>query len=117
MHAVRHLGRLVYLCSHANHTMLTDADSNLDCAVDIFRDSIYMRKEGSPDHTVPKPFNDRTYTLMAKDAAYISDLREGKRVVACFASVKMLRGCMEDLKSVIHESLITGYFADAVTKY
>ena len=118
MNAVRHLDRLVELCTKAKHTILTDADSNLDCAVDIFRDSIFEKKDV---HTirVPKPFMERTYTLMTKDAAYkkmYADLREGKRVVACFASVKMLRGCMEDLKSVIDESLITGYFAAADNK-
>ena len=41
LNATRHLDRLVELCTKAKHTILTDADSNLDCAVDLFRDKVF----------------------------------------------------------------------------
>ncbi|CAM9297365.1 unnamed protein product [Ectocarpus sp. 13 AM-2016] len=118
MNATRHLDRLVELCTKAKHTILTDADSNLDCAVALFRDSIFQSSDVKTI-CVPKPFTERTFTFMSKTATYekmYGDLRDGHRVVACFASAKMLRGCMEDLKTIMDESLITGYFAAADNK-
>lgn len=118
MNAVRHLDRLVELCTKAKHTLLTDADSNLDCAVDIFRDSIFEKKDVRTIRVL-KPFMQRTFTLMYKDATYkqmYADLRDGKRVVAFFASVKMLRGCMEHLETIVDKHLIAGYFADSENK-
>eukprot|EP00903_Cladosiphon_okamuranus_P015053 g13926.t1 len=117
MNAVRHLDRLVELCTKAKHTLLTDADSNLDCAVDIFRDSIFEKKDVRTIRVL-KPFMQRTFTLMSKDATYkqmYADLRDGKPVVAFFASVKMLRGCMERL-AIMDKDLIAGYFADSENK-
>ena len=115
MNAVRHLDRLVELCTKAKHTLLTDADSNLDCAVDIFRDSIFEKKDVRTIRVL-KPFMQRTFTLMSKGSTYkqmYADLRDGKRVVAFFASVKMLRGCMEHLETIMDKDLIAGYFADS----
>ncbi|CAM9783225.1 unnamed protein product, partial [Hapterophycus canaliculatus] len=118
INAVRHLDRLVELCTKAKHTLLTDADSNLDCAVDIFRDSIFEKKDIRTIRVL-KPFMQRTFTLLSKDATYkqmYADLRDGKLVVALFASVKMLRGCMEHLESIVDKNLIAGYFADSENK-
>eukprot|EP00903_Cladosiphon_okamuranus_P009447 g9006.t1 len=118
MNAVRHIERLVELCRKAKHTLLTDADSNLDCAVDIFRDSIFDKKDVRTIRVL-KPFMQRTFTLMPKDATYrqmYADLRDGKRIVAFFASKKMLRGCVEHLESIIDKHLIAGYFADSENK-
>lgn len=118
MNATRHLERLVDVCKQAKHTILTDADSNLDSAVSVFRDSVF---EPSDVHKirVPRPFMKRTFKLVTKAAALEQmhdDLRAGHRVVACFASAKMLRGCLRDLEKIIDASLITGYFADADNK-
>eukprot|EP00903_Cladosiphon_okamuranus_P015637 g14439.t1 len=118
MNATRHLDRLVDVCKQAKHTILTDADSNLDSAVSVFRESVF---EPSDVHKifVPRPFMKRTFRLVTKAAALEQmhdDLRAGHRVVACFASAKMLRGCLRDLENIIDKSLITGYFADADNK-
>lgn len=120
LNATRHLDRLVELCTKAKHTILTDADSNLDCAVELFRDTVF-EPEDVKTIRVPRPCMERTFTFMSKPAAFkqmYADLRAGHRVVANFASVKMLQGCMEHLKanSVIDESLITGYYAAADNK-
>ncbi|CAM9416494.1 unnamed protein product [Ectocarpus fasciculatus] len=56
---------------------------------------------------------------MSKAATFnrmYTDLRDGHRVVACFASAKMLRGCMQHLQTIMDENLITGYFAAADNK-
>ena len=118
MNATRHLDRLVELCTKAKHTILTDADSNLDCAVDLFRDSVFAPNDVKTIR-LPKPFMERKFTFMSKPATFkkmYQDLCDGHRVVACFASAKMLRGCMENLKTIMDESLVTGYFAAADNK-
>eukprot|EP00903_Cladosiphon_okamuranus_P008679 g8318.t1 len=113
-----HLVRLVELCRKAKHTLLTDADSNLDCAVDIFRNSIFEKKDVRTIRVL-KPFMQWTLILMPKDATYkqmYADLNDGKRVVAFFASKKMLRGCAEHLETVMDKHLIAAYYADSENK-
>lgn len=118
LNATRHLDRLVELCTKAKHTILTDADYNLDCAVDLFRDTVFEPKDAKTIR-VPKLFMERKFTFTSKVAAFkemYADLRDGHRVVACFASAKLLRVCMEHLKTFMNDILITGYFAAADNK-
>lgn len=113
-----HMETLVELCSKAKHTLLMDADSDLDCAVDIFRDHVFNASE---THTIriERPYMDRKFILKSKNAAYeqmYTDLREGHRVVACFASARQLKATLENLKKIMPEDLIAGYYADSENK-
>lgn len=71
MNATRHLNRLLMeLCAKAKHTtILTDADSDLDCAVDVFRDRVFEAKDVKTIH-VSNPSMGRQFTLMRKDSTY-----------------------------------------------
>lgn len=93
--------RLKMNMAHAKKVILSDADSDLDGAVQYF---IHKNFTSYTEVWLEKPVMPRKYRLMKKNKSektMLNDIREGRHIVASFCS----RTQMEAVEKLIHHEL------------
>lgn len=97
----RNMERLKKNMAHAKKVIFSDADSDLDGAVQYF---IHNNFSSYTEIRLEKPVMRRKYRLMKKsktEKTMIDDIREGRHIVASFGS----RTHMEAVEKLIHQEL------------
>jgi hypothetical protein len=114
-----HFDTLVSICKGAKQTLIMCADTDLDGAADEFINEVFGR-ESVRTIRLEKPFLQREFTFMHRETIFeqmFRELRQGKRIVACFGSSSVLKATMKMVEDMIGTDKVTGYFADSPNQH
>ncbi len=114
-----HFDTLVAICKRSKQTLIMCADTDLDGAADTFISDVFG-EESVRTIRLEKPFLQRQFTFMHRETIFeqmYRELKEGKRIVACFGSSAVLKSTMKTVEEMIGKDKVTGYFADSPNQH